>query len=76
MPEKQKRRQRSNLNGQEEMVDALYDFARDVEDIVANGGSFKKVNGGVHVSKAHLDAVGKAMERIAQGFGYRIVGIQ
>lgn len=78
MPETKKRRQRSNIAGQEEMVSALWALAQEVEDIVKRGNSFKPAQGGeVRISDPQMiPAIGAAMERIAQGFGYRIVEIQ
>lgn len=73
-----KRQKRSNVNGQEEMVSALYDFAATVEGMVRERGhSWKhRPDGTLLTSPEHLDAIGVAMDRIATGFGYRIVEIQ
>lgn len=85
---KAKRRQRSNIDGQEEMVSALWDFAREVERCVKAGATFTPTEYVKHplnqksiaimgvCTDEQLMAICKTMERISTGYGYRIVEIQ
>lgn len=68
-----KRQQRSNVNGQEEMVEALWDFAAEVVAL-GDDHSFGKLD--TPVSDRQMTAIRNAMERISAGYGYRIVEIQ
>jgi len=70
---KRARQQRTNVNGQEEMCSALWDFAREV---IALGDRQSFTDSKRPIGDGQLDAVGRAMERIASGYGYRLVEIQ
>lgn len=70
------RRQRSNYKGQEAMCDALWEFAREAERSVKAGETFERdKNGWSHPTVRQLTAISQAMERIATGFGYRLLNI-
>ena len=64
-----RRRQRTNVERQEEIVSVLWDFAHDLQTLPLESTSS---NG----TKVNIDAVGKALEKIMQTFGYGVVEIQ
>ena len=72
---KKKRRQRTNLDGQEELVSALYDFAAGVEHTIREGESWLPGQP-ILMTEAKHRLIGEAMKRTMDGFGYRIVEIQ
>lgn len=74
---KKQRLQRSSINGQEETCSALWEFARDVLDLDGHH-SFQNERRGEHkpATNAQLAAIRKAMSRISEGYGYRLVEIQ
>jgi hypothetical protein len=60
---------RKSIDGQEEAVGALWDFARAL-GVPINGGPDGMVD------RDRLNAVGPALERIMAGFGYHVAEIQ
>jgi len=72
------RRKRSNIDGQEEMVAALWDFAAAVETAVKDGTAtwLKDASGAYRADNEETRPIGVAMQRIADGFGYRLLEIQ
>lgn len=85
---KKGRQQRSNIDAQEELCSALWDFARDVERCVKAGATFQVKErvpnpmGGEPIgvmgttTNGQLEAVSTAMARISKGYGYRLLEIQ
>lgn len=68
-----KTRRRTNIDKQERVVSALWEFARDIQKRPDEGCVATASKDGTKLS---LDHVGKAMREILDAFGYDVLEVQ
>ena len=71
--QKVKRKQRSNLEKQERVVEILWEFAQALQNTPEEEKNCTRTADG---TKLKLDHVGQALEGIMQNFGYRTLEVQ
>jgi len=67
------RRRRTNIDKQERVVSALWEFARNIQQNPDKGCVATAVESGTKLS---LDHAGKAMQEILDAFGYDVLEVQ
>ena len=64
---------KKSINKQEELVSALWDFAYDLQTMKSDSSS--ESFDGKKKTKMNMKAIGKAIKRIMDNFGYQITPI-